>query len=47
MNPFHTTGTIEEDIDADYTKFVRPVIDPNSVCGGGRLYPQQETQNRE
>ena len=41
MNPFHTTGTIEIDVDTGPTNFLRPVIDQNCVHGR-RLNKQLE-----
>ena len=41
MNSFHTTGTIEIDVDTGPTNFRRPVIDQNCVHGG-RLNKQLE-----
>ena len=46
MPPFHITEKVVMDIDADHTVFWRASSGPNSVYGG-RLYPEQEPQNRE
>ena len=45
MPPFHITGTVVMDIDADHTVFLRASRGRNRVVGG-RLFKQLDQHNR-